>query len=340
MTLTAEGSATDVALAMDVGGTAIKVGLVPRDGTARSIRRLATPQPATPSAVGRVLAVAAAELAGELRPEERIMGTGVSIAAFITPEGVVTATASQLESDVWVGADLGGLWATLPEPRAFALDSPAPGLGEAHFGAGRGAHTLAYVTVSTGIGAAVIQQGRHWGGGVGWAGGLGHSIIDEHSERVCPGCGNHGCLETFAARHGLLASARAQIAVAPDGALAQRASAAPEGLSPRLIAAAALAGDEAARQILASAGHALGIGLTNLIDIMAPDRVVVGGGIALAGDLLLGPARAVVRERAFPPVLKGVPVLAAELGDLSGLYGAAALVLLGLRVEPTLETLR
>ena len=87
------------------------------------------------------------------------------------------------------------------------------------------------------------------------------------------------------------------------------------------------------------AGHALGLGLLNLVNIVSPTRVVVGGGIAQAGELLLGPARQVIRERAYPPPHRRAELVQAELGDLSGIYGAAAMVFHDLRINPILESL-
>ena len=95
----------------------------------------------------------------------------------------------------------------------------------------------------------------------------------------------------------------------------------------------ALQGDKAAVKVFTIAGHQLGIGLTNLVDIVSPTRVIVGGGIALAGDLLLEPARKVIRQRAFPPQNRQVEVVPAALGDLSGMYGAASMVFNDIRVK-------
>jgi glucokinase len=104
-------------------------------------------------------------------------------------------------------------------------------------------------------------------------------------------------------------------------------------LTPQTVCDAARQGDPAAKEVFQRAGHALGIGLTNLADIVSPKLIVLGGGIAQAGDLLLEPARAVVRQRAFPPPIRRVQIVPAELGDLSGIYGAAAMVFYDLRVN-------
>jgi glucokinase len=322
-------AAACVALAIDVGGTNIRVGLVRDDGKLLTIERAETPRGGSPGEVMPIIQTLTKRVLSSRQGD--LAGTGVSIAAFVTPRGVVTATAHLSTS--WIGVDLHRELRGLPVPRVYGLDSPAPALGEAYFGAGQGVTDLVYVTLSTGIGAAVVWQGRHWGGGAGWAGGIGHTIVDETSDRTCSGCGNRGCLETFAARQGIEATARELMAADPGGMLDQLTKGDPDRLTSQLVAEAAHTGDGGAREVFRRAGHALGIGLTNLIDVLAPSLVVVGGGISGAGELILDPARAVVRARAFPPALRDVPILPAALGDLSGVYGAAAMVLQDVRVE-------
>jgi glucokinase len=325
----------DVALAIDIGGSNVRAGLVRRDGELLGVTRIATSNLAAPGVVLDLVRQMASDLVRSVHERSGPMGTGVSIAGFVTQSGLVTATAHL--SPAWVGLDLRRELADLPQPQRYGLDSPTPALGEAYFGAGKGKSDLVYVTVSTGIGAAIVVRGRHWGGAMGWAGGIGHTIIDEASDRQCPGCGNQGCLETFAARQGIETTAREIMAIAPPGELFRLCGGDSRNMTVQLVAEAAAVGDPAAVEALRRAGHALGVGLTNLIDVLAPALVVVGGGIASAGDLLLEPARAVVRDRAFPPILRDVPIVPAALGDLSGLFGAAVMVLRDVRVaDPTI----
>ncbi|MCC6803323.1 MAG: ROK family protein [Anaerolineae bacterium] len=322
-----------VVIAFDIGGTRLKAGLIREDGRILVLRRLPTPSKAAPDSVVAHLAQVAHELCNEAHvPVDGVKGIGVSIAAFVTGDGLVTATAHLTRE--WIGYDLrAGLVRYIDANYYFALDTPAPTLGEAYYGAGRGVQHFAYVTVSTGIGAGIVSDGRFFIGGLGWAGGVGHIIIDETSPRICTGCGNHGCLETFAAVQGIVATAREQLQAFPDSLLHELIAAHNGELTPRLVAEAAQHGDAAACEVWRLVGHALGIGLTNLVNIVSPTRIVVGGGIAQAGDLLLEPARAVIRERAFPPQHRQTEVVGATLGDLSGLYGAAAMVFHDLRIN-------
>lgn len=321
------------AFVIDIGGTAIKTGIIREDGTLLVTRRIPTPSMASPEYIAQQIITLIYRLCDEqnIQPSS-LAGVGVSIAAFITHHGVVTATAHL--SQEWVGYDLAKrLLRDLIVEYYFALDTPAPTLGEAYYGAGHNIDNFVYVTVSTGIGAGIIADGRYFIGGLGWAGGLGHTIVDEKSPRVCKGCGNHGCLETFAATQGIIATADDLLPSYPDSTLQH------QEITPRLLAEHAHAGDALAKEIWQRVGHALGIGLTNIVNIVSPTRIVIGGGIAQAGELLFAPARRVIQERAFPPIHRETQVVQSQLGDLSGIYGCAAMVFHDLRINPVMETM-
>ena len=320
------------ALCFDVGGTYVKAGVIDEAGHLLGLVRSAT-APSPEESVQALVRTTHDLLAQAGLSQEALSGVGVSVAAFITAAGRVKATA-HLGSE-WVGYDLRARLAQdLPLPAYFALDTPAPTLGEAYFGAGRGARHFVYVTVSTGIGAGIMADGKYVIGGLGWAGGVGHCIVDPHSNRVCSGCGNAGCLETFAAKQGIVTTAAELIAANPSSLMAALTHGEASEITPALVTAAAQQGDETAIEVYRRAGSMLGIGLTYLANIVSPERIVVGGGISQAGDLLLEPARAVVRRCSFPPDARRVEIVQAELGDLSGIYGAAAMVFQDIRVNP------
>jgi len=322
-----------VAVALDIGGTNIKAGVITLEG--ELIHQLTSPTPAfaSPETVSqKILSIIQTLCAQTSLSPESLSGIGISIAAFITADGIVTATAHL--SKEWVGFNLlERLSHDFPADYYFSLDTPAPTLGEAYYGAGRNIPDLAYITVSTGIGAGIMVNGQYFTGGMGWAGGIGHIIIDEASPRQCEGCGNYGCLETFAAKRGIILTAQSLLKNHPESLLHTLIDADSDRITPQLIYEAAKAGDPIAIKVFQRAGHALGIGLVSMADIVSPTRIVVGGGIACAGDFLLQPARDVVRARAFPPQIRQVEIVQAALGDLSGIFGAAAMVFHRLRIN-------
>jgi N-acetylglucosamine repressor len=185
-------------------------------------------------------------------------------------------------------------------------------LGELRFGAGRGVPNFVCLAVGTGIGAAIVLDGKLYRGAGGMAGEIGHVTVDVAGP-PCP-CGSCGCLETLASGPAI---ARRAAALAPDLAAA----------TAEAVHRAALAGDAGARLALHEAGTYLGVAVANLVKTLNPERVLIGGGVAGAGELLLGPLRRSVAARALDPASAALPVLPVALGADAGAMGAAALVL-------------
>jgi glucokinase len=209
-------------------------------------------------------------------------------------------------------------------PTVVDNDANAAAWAEARFGAGAGGGDLVLVTVGTGIGGGLVLDGRLYHGAQGFAGELGHLIVAPDGDRCA--CGNRGCLEAMASGSTLGRLGREAAAADPGGRLAALAAGAP--VTGEVVFAAALEGDRVALSLFERIGHWLGVGIASLVTIFDPDLVVVGGGVAATGDLLLAPARASFdryvhgrRHRELPPI---VPT---RLGGDAGLVGAASLAL-------------
>lgn len=203
-------------------------------------------------------------------------------------------------------------------------DATAAAWGEFRFGAGRVHRHMLFVGVGTGIGGGIVADGRLARGAHGFAGEIGHIVVEPEGPPC--GCGNNGCLEQVASGHALLRAARKAARRSPDSAIGRLAGADADRATGSVVTTAAREGDTEAIGILAEVGHRLGVGIAGLVNVLDPEVVVVGGGVADAGELLLGPARS-----AFARALEGagfrppVPLLAAELGNDAGAVGAAAL---------------
>jgi glucokinase len=194
-----------------------------------------------------------------------------------------------------VSAALGGI------PVALINDARAFGLAELRMGAARGASSMVGLTLGTGVGGVIAVDGKVHLGHDGTAGELGHQTIDPDGPDC--NCGNHGCLEAFARAD--------RIAEACGTATAEEA------------VERARNGDAAAIDGLRRVGRYLGIGIANMITVISPDKVVIGGGIAPAGDLLLETARQEIRERVRMTSISEVELVPAELGTWAGAIGAA-----------------
>ncbi len=282
-------------LGLDLGGTNIKAALVERRG--EDVRVVATEACPTAASEGpdavleRVVALASRLTSG-------FVTAGLALPGHFDAASGTGTLLPNLLGD-WVGRPIGGpVGSALGMPVALVNDVRALTLAELRLGAGRGASDLVCVALGTGVGGGVAIGGRlHLG--LGHAGEIGHTTVDPDGP-LC-GCGNRGCLDRMASAESIAAAAGA-----PTVAEA---------------AAAARAGDPVARAAFARAGEYVGRALAGAVVLLWPERIVVGGGVADAGDALFEPLRAELRRRAC--VAPEIPVVRAELGTHAGAVGAA-----------------
>lgn len=210
----------------------------------------------------------------------------------------------------WVGTDVRARFEQAWEaPVLVENDANAGALGEVAWGAARGRKHAVYLKVASGVGAGLVLDGRLYRGARGTAGEVGHVTVVE-SGTVCR-CGNRGCLET----------------VAGSGHLLGLLEPTQGRLDPAQMVARALAGDAGCKRVVADAGQAIGHAVGQLCNVLNPEVVVIGGQLAEAGELLLGPVRAAVDRMAKPGTLGGVEIVPSRLGRRAETLGALALVL-------------
>jgi glucokinase len=206
-------------------------------------------------------------------------------------------------------------------PVALLNDVRAITVGEWLFGAGRGVDTVAVFAIGTGIGGGLVINGQlHLGIG-GTGGELGHMTID-YNGPAC-GCGSRGCLEAYASGPAIAAMGMKAVAQGLTTSISALCSYDLNRISPQLIAEAALAGDPIACDIYERAGFALGIAAANICASIGPRRIIIGGGVAQAGELLLAPIRRTLRERVHIMPVEQVEVVSSQLGDYAGVIGVA-----------------
>jgi len=200
-------------------------------------------------------------------------------------------------------------------------DADAAALGEHRFGAGKGVNTLIYLTVSTGIGGGIIIKGKLHTGLHGSAGEIGHMTIDVNGPKC--NCGNVGCLETLASGKAMAKEAIRRVSQGEKSSLTEIVGGKIENITAEEVSLAAQGGDSLALEVISKVASYLGVGMVNLVNIFDPEMIIVGGGMTKMGDLLLSPARQVVRERAFTLSAQAVRIVPAKLGDDAGVLGAA-----------------
>lgn len=214
-------------------------------------------------------------------------------------------------------------------PTFLDNDANAAALGEFLFGAGRGSTNMIYVTVSTGIGGGFVLDGRLYHGADGAAGEIGHVTILPRGPHC--GCGNRGCLEAVASGTAIAREGRELVARGIPTLISKLAGGDPESVSAKLVADAAQQGDSEANEIIQEAMSYLGVGIANLVNLLNPEIIVIGGSLIKLGDILFGPVRRAVDRRAFPIASHRVQIMPAELGDQVGMCGAAAVAFQALR---------
>jgi glucokinase len=292
-------------LGLDLGATNLKWAVLGHvDGAWTTLARDQVPTrvvsdtKAIPATVVAQLAEVGTATIAEWGP---VTTVGIGVPGLYDPAAGTTRFLVNLPGP-WAGTPVAGpVGSALGLPVALINDARAFGLAELRLGAGRGASSMIGLTLGTGIGGVIAVDGRVHLGHDGTAGELGHQTIEPDGPWC--GCGNRGCLEAFARAD--------QIAAACGTATAEEA------------VARARQGDVRAIDGLTQVGRYLGIGIANMIAVISPDKVVIGGGISAAADLLLGPIRAELRQRVRTTALDQVEVVIAELGTWAGAIGAA-----------------
>jgi glucokinase-like ROK family protein len=201
-------------------------------------------------------------------------------------------------------------------------DANAAALGEHLFGSGRGTQDMFYMIAHRGVGGAAIVNGQLYRGADGGAGEVGHMMIDPNGPRC--GCGRFGCLEAFVGRSGIASRAREVLEHAGEHQLEGRDV---DEIDADDLIEAGLKGHKLAEGVLEEVGTYLGYGMANVVNLLNPSLIVVGGSTIKAGNLILEPAVETVRRRALPEMGDRVRIVAGELGEDAGAVGAAALVL-------------
>ncbi len=195
-------------------------------------------------------------------------------------------------------------------------------LGELNFGAGKGCKNLICLTVGTGVGSGIVLNGQLVRGASLTAGEIGHVIVEKNNGRIC-GCGSTGCLEAYASGPSIVQMAKEYMMGGKSTKFKEIAAG--NEVTPFMVYEAAKQGDAVAKRIFTIAGEYLGIALVSVVNLLNPEKIIVGGGVGQAGDLLLDPVRKLIKERCISLSAQAVEIVQAELGESAGVVGASML---------------
>lgn len=311
-------------LAIDLGGTKIITAIFNNGQVIAKERCLTLAGEGPPSVINRLLSSVDYILSLENIDPSQLDSISLAVAGAIDLERGLVTSSPHLPG--WHDVPLRDMVKEKYKVNTFLLnDASAAALGEHCFGVGRGVDNLILLTVGTGIGGGIIINGRLYNGSCGSAGEIGHMTIDVNGQ--CCKCGNIGCLETLASGTAMTREAMRRITQGEKSSLLELVAGKIEDITAEKIGVAARNGDSLALDVIAVAGTYLGVGMVNLVNIFNPEMIVVGGAVANLGDLLLDPARQVVKERAFRISAQSVRIVPARLGEEAGVYGAAAFAL-------------
>ena len=312
------------AIGIDIGGTKIAGALVDANGSIVLEERVPSPAGDPEAMVEAVVG-----LIQRLSANHEVIGAGVAAAGFIDADQSTIIYAPNIS---WRNEPFKAkLEAKLDIPVIIENDANAAGWAEYRYGAGRGSKHMVMLTIGTGVGGAVIADSRMLRGGFGIAGELGHLRVVP--DGLLCGCGQHGCLESYASGSALLRSAKALAASAdPAGQRLREIEIEAGQLTGLEVYKAILENDEGALKLLRELGSWLGQAIGSLVAVLDPEVVVIGGGVSAVGDLLLDPIReaylAHLPARGYRPELK---ITAAEFVNDAGVVGAADLVRVAFR---------
>ncbi|WP_426517434.1 ROK family protein [Diaminobutyricibacter sp. McL0618] len=306
-------------VALDIGGTKLAVGVVDSSGAVYGMRVEPTRVAEGPDVtIERLFAMADKAMAEAAVDPSEIAAIGISCGGPM--DSVAGLLLAPLHLPGWIDVPITSLAsARFGVPAILANDATAGAWGEYRFGAGQGMESLVYLTVSTGMGGGAVLDGRLHQGAAGNGGEFGHIMV-KPGGRLCT-CGRHGCVEAYVAGSALADRAREMMA---DGR-ASILSTLPELTAIDVATYAAT--DALAHEIWSEGMELLGVAVTDLVNILEPDAVILGGGVTRSGSILLDPVRDKVLREAMGPAADAVQIVLAGLGDAVCVVGAGAIAL-------------
>lgn len=319
----------DMIIGLDIGGTKLAGGVLKGEASGGEIQLLERRERASQAQQGAEASLAQVyDLLSELTPlaaaHGPVAGIGICSPGPLNPETGIVFNPTNMPG-----------WANIPlaaevnrrfhVPCRMENDANGAGLAEALFGAARGFPRVFYTTISTGIGTGIIFDGRVYHGKNGVAGEGGHVSIDYRSPVRC-NCGSFGCIESLAS--GTAIARRAREALKKNGGSQVLALAGAAGaITAETVARAASMGDPVATQLVEETGEMLGAWLANIVNLLDPDVIVIGGGVSKIGEPLFRKIRETVPCLSVNPFASKTPIVAAQLQSDVGIFGAAAVIL-------------
>ena len=309
-------------IGLDVGGTTFKAGVVTEDG--RIVHK-----DAMPTGIERPYQEIIADMAALCKKvaadasiemsEIKSIGVGVP-GLFDNKTGMIPFCTNLGWHDIPFVAEMKK---HLDTPVYGDNDATVAGLAESVAGVSAGIRDSVFLTLGTGVGGGIIIDGKPYSGAHGCGSEIGHMMIKMGGE-LCT-CGNYGCFERYASATAIIREARKAIVEYPESSMLAACGGDPEKLNAKIVIDAARAGDEAAKAVFGGYVQALAVGIINIINMLDPEVIVLGGGVSAAGEFLLNAVREAVKPMVFFKTMPYARIELAQLGNDAGIIGAAML---------------
>ena len=310
-------------IGIDVGGTNVKIALVNDEGQIIYSNSVPTRAEMGYEYTVNNIKQAIYELLKETKLETKdIQGIGFGFPGQVDYKEGIVRNAPNIPG--WVEIPIAKIFEDeFNIPTRVDNDVRCAALGELNYGAGKGCENLICITVGTGIGSGLIINGKLARGASNAAGEIGHIKLQMNDGPIC-GCGDTGCFEAFASGPAIVAMAEEYIK--GGKATKYREMAGSNPITPYIVSEAAKAGDPVAKRIFTIIGEYLGIGLAGVVNLLNPEKIIIGGGVADAGEILINPLVETLKKRAMKIAGDTVQVVPAQLGNTAGVIGASLLI--------------
>lgn len=309
-------------IGIDVGGTNVKIALVNDEGQIIYSNSVPTRAEMGYEYTVNNIKQAIYDLLKETKLEAKdIEGIGFGFPGQVDYKEGIVRNAPNIPG--WVEVPIAKIFEEeFHIPTRVDNDVRCAALGELNYGAGKGCENLICITVGTGIGSGLIINGKLVRGASNAAGEIGHIKLDIAGGPLC-GCGDRGCLEAFASGPSIVALAEEYI---KGGKSTKYRELANPDITPYVVSVAAQQGDPVAKRIFTIVGEYIGVGLASVVNLLNPEKIIIGGGVAAAGDILMNPIKETLVKRAMPISGAAVEVVPAQLGNTAGVIGASLLI--------------
>lgn len=310
-------------IGVDVGGTNVKIALVDKEGSIVYSNSIPTRAEMGYEYTVSSIKQAITDLMKETKTSKDVIeGIGFGFPGQIDCANGIVRLLPNIPG--WVNIPIAKIMENeFGIPTKVDNDVRCAALGELNYGAGKGCQNLICITVGTGIGSGLIINGKLVRGANNAAGEIGHIKLSMDDTAPICGCGDTGCLEAYASGPAIVAMAEDYIKGGKSTKYRELAN--PE-ITPYIVAEAAKQGDAVAKRIFTIIGKYIGIGMASVVNLLNPEKIIIGGGVAGAGDILIKPIEKALKERAMPISGNSVEIVPAQLGNTAGVIGASLLI--------------